>query len=121
MRRVVALCDLRPGEMRGVSVDGEPVVVLNAGGAIRAFEDRCLHKGVPLSTGRLIDDVLLCDVHFWEYDCRSGCGINPTGVRLRRFAVAVRDGGVWVDVADEIDDDPPAGEKGGGDDPGHRG
>lgn len=98
MRRVAALDELRPGEMKGVSVDGEPVVVLNVGGAVCAYRDRCLHKGVPLSTGQLIDDVILCDVHFWEYDGRTGCGINPAGVQLDRFAVAVCDGQVWVDV-----------------------
>ena len=101
LRRVVALDDLRPGEMMGVSVDGEPVLVLNVGGAVCAYRDRCLHKGVPLSTGRLIDEVILCDVHYWEYDGRTGCGINPSGVRLDRFAVTVRDGQVWIDVEAE--------------------
>lgn len=111
MRRVAALDELRPGEMKGVSIDGQPVVVLNVGGNVCAYRDRCLHKGVPLSTGRLIDDVLLCDVHFWEYDAKTGCGINPTGLRLDRFDVALRDGGVWVDVERIADDDRDEGSR----------
>ena len=104
MRRVAALDQLLPGEMKGVTVDGQPVVVLNVGGAVCAYRDRCLHKGVPLSTGRLVDDVILCDVHYWEYDGKTGCGINPAGVRLDRYAVAVRDGAVWVDVEAAVED-----------------
>ena len=101
LRRVADLDELRPGEMKGVSVDGKPVVVLNVGGQICAYADRCAHKGVPLSTGRLIDDTLLCDVHYWQYDARTGCGINPDGVALRKYDVAVQEGAVWVDVDGE--------------------
>ncbi|HEX3695792.1 MAG TPA: Rieske 2Fe-2S domain-containing protein [Polyangia bacterium] len=112
LRRVAALDHLRPGEMKGVVVDGQPVVVLNVAGQVCAYADRCLHKGVPLSTGRLIDDVLLCDVHYWEYDSRTGCGINPSGVRLQKFRVAVDNDGIWVDASDEgvVDDDDPEGK-----------
>jgi toluene monooxygenase system ferredoxin subunit len=112
LRRVAALDDLRPGEMKGVSVDGQKVVVLNVGGTVCAYADYCAHKGVPLSTGRLIDDVLLCDVHYWEYDSKTGCGINPAGVQLRKFRVAVREDGIWVDPFDEEEVAGDCGKRG---------
>jgi toluene monooxygenase system ferredoxin subunit len=98
LRRVAALHELRPGEMKGVFVEGRPIVVLNVGGQVCAYADRCAHKGVPLSTGRLIDDTLLCDVHYWLYDARTGCGINPDGVALRKYPVAVQEEAIWIDV-----------------------
>jgi hypothetical protein len=50
-RRVTALDDLWSGEMRATRIGGRPVLLVNVGGRVRAFEDRCAHQGVPLSQG----------------------------------------------------------------------
>jgi toluene monooxygenase system ferredoxin subunit len=97
--RTVDERDVWEGEMMACEVEGRRVLLVNAGGQIRAFEDRCAHQAVPLSQGRLEGDVLTCWAHEWQYDACSGEGLNPLGVRLRRFPVEVRDGAVWVDVA----------------------
>jgi toluene monooxygenase system ferredoxin subunit len=98
--RVLGRDELWAGEMRGVVVDGLPVVVIaDAGGELHAFEDRCAHQRVKLSDGRLDGCELTCWAHGWRYDVRTGRGVNPTGAILRRIAVRIDgDGGVLVDV-----------------------
>jgi toluene monooxygenase system ferredoxin subunit len=98
-RRVSALDDLWSGEMRGTSVDGRPVLLVNIDGRVHAFEDRCAHQGVPLSQGRLAAGVLTCGAHEWQYDAATGNCLNPCGVTLKSFPVEVRDGDIWVEVA----------------------
>jgi toluene monooxygenase system ferredoxin subunit len=98
LRRVASLEDLWSGEMRGLEVEGRPILLVNLEGTVRAFEDRCAHKGVRLSLGRLERGVLTCSAHVWQYDIASGQGINPRGVSLRAFPVEVRDGAIWVDL-----------------------
>jgi len=100
-QRVTPASELWPGEMKGVVVDGAKVLLINADGTIFAYADRCAHRGVPLSTGQFRDGVLLCTVHYWEYDPCTGCGINPHGVALVPYAVKVENGDIWVDVQNQ--------------------
>jgi nitrite reductase/ring-hydroxylating ferredoxin subunit len=91
--------DLWVGEMKGVVVDGVPVLLVSLEDGVRAYEDRCLHKGVALSAGRLSGTRLVCSVHAWEYDAASGQGKNPERICLRAFPVEVVGEEIRVDVA----------------------
>jgi toluene monooxygenase system ferredoxin subunit len=99
-RKVADPADLWPGEMRVVVVDGVQVLIANLDGEVVAYEDRCAHQGVPLSRGRLDRPscALTCSAHGWQYDLRTGAGINPKGVALRRLPVKIDAGGIWVET-----------------------
>jgi nitrite reductase/ring-hydroxylating ferredoxin subunit len=99
-RRVTAMDDLWSGEMHAARVDGQPVLLINIEGRVQAFEDRCAHQGVPLSLGRLHAGVLTCGAHEWQYDAATGQCLNPCGVTLKTIPVEVRDGEIWIEVAD---------------------
>jgi toluene monooxygenase system ferredoxin subunit len=89
--RAAARCpDLWEGEMARLEVVGRPLVLINVGGVVRAYEDRCPHLGVPLSRGRLAGCVLTCGAHGWSYDARTGRGINPRGVSLRPVPISIQ-------------------------------
>ena len=97
-RRAATRDDLWVGEMKGVVVDGVPVLLVSLEDGVRAYEDRCLHKGVALSAGRLTGTTLVCSVHAWEYDVASGRGLNPDRVCLRAFPVRLAGDEIQVDV-----------------------
>jgi toluene monooxygenase system ferredoxin subunit len=99
MTLVATLDDLWSGEMRSVKVEGQPVLLINIEGNVRAYADRCAHQRFPLSQGRLDGCVLTCRAHEWQYDALSGAGMNPRGVALAGFPVEVREGAIWVDVS----------------------
>jgi toluene monooxygenase system ferredoxin subunit len=107
--RACPLAELWVGEMRGLTLRGQRVALVNEGGHVSAFADRCAHQGVPISEGKLKDGVLTCRAHEWQYDARTGQGINPASARLSRFPVEIRDGEIWIDVDDPLDspDGPP--------------
>jgi toluene monooxygenase system ferredoxin subunit len=90
--------DLWEGEMLGVRVAGVPVLLLHLDGRLYAYEDRCAHQAVPLSQGRLEGGVLTCSAHEWQYDPTTGCGRNPSGVRVKAFAVRRAGDEIQVDV-----------------------
>ena len=75
-------------------------------GAVLAFEDRCAHRRLPLSLGRLADDTIECGYHGLVYD-RSGACIKvpgqeriPRGARIRSYPVVDRHGYVWIWMGD---------------------
>jgi toluene monooxygenase system ferredoxin subunit len=96
--RACSLEELWVGEMRPLTVAGRPVLLINNQGEVSAFADRCVHQGVPLSRGRLVGTTLTCSAHEWQYDARTGAGLNPRDVALRRYAVQLRDDAIWIDL-----------------------
>jgi toluene monooxygenase system ferredoxin subunit len=102
-RRVMALAELWQGEMVAHVVDGKKVLLLRldegAAPGVHAFEDRCAHLGVALSQGRLDGTTLTCSAHHYQYDARTGQGVNPKNLCLVAFACKVEHGDVLVDVS----------------------
>jgi toluene monooxygenase system ferredoxin subunit len=93
--------DVWDGEMCPTTVEGTPVLLVHVFGELAAFVDRCAHQGVALSEGRLENGVIVCRAHGWRYDARSGRGINPASVCLKRVPLRVEGGAILVDVSSE--------------------
>jgi len=102
--RACARGELWRGEMKSVAVGGHKLLLVNAEGEPAAFEDRCAHQDAPLSDGTLEGCVLRCKIHGWEFDARSGAGINPLSVRLRRYLVQVEGDDIRVGLPDDRDE-----------------
>eukprot|EP00931_Biecheleriopsis_adriatica_P061808 TRINITY_DN37180_c0_g1_i1.p1 TRINITY_DN37180_c0_g1~~TRINITY_DN37180_c0_g1_i1.p1 ORF type:complete len:544 (-),score=69.07 TRINITY_DN37180_c0_g1_i1:276-1907(-) len=62
--------DLDAGRPTKLELLGEDLVAWKDGdGTWRVFEDRCPHRNVPLSEGRIEDDgTLLCSYHGWRFN-----------------------------------------------------
>ncbi len=76
-----------------------PLVVLRRGpDALLAFLDACPHRGVPLSeTGRVLEDTLVCSVHFWRFTLPEGRQTHLPDICLQRWPTRVTpDGRVEV-------------------------
>jgi nitrite reductase/ring-hydroxylating ferredoxin subunit len=91
--------ELWDGDMAGVTVGKEKILIMRANDELRAFKDSCPHKGTPLSDGDLDNGVLTCNVHLWEFDVASGDSVNPCGEKLEPYPCRVTDGRVEVEVA----------------------
>jgi phenylpropionate dioxygenase-like ring-hydroxylating dioxygenase large terminal subunit len=84
---------------------GTPIVVFRTrDGGVGALLDRCPHRNVPLSAGRVKGDHLECGYHGWQFDRRGKCTHVPClvgepearGRNAPSFAARERDGYVWV-------------------------
>lgn len=71
----VAFCaDLPPGKPLAFTLHDEPYVLFRDGqGRIRCVEDRCPHRMASLSNGRVVDGVLECGYHGWQFDGDGAC------------------------------------------------
>jgi toluene monooxygenase system ferredoxin subunit len=96
--RVLARDELWIGEMRVVLIGRVPVLLVNVGGLLRAYEDCCAHQHMRLSEGRLDGCALTCAAHGWTYNAATGRGLNPAGVELRRFPLRIDGEAVLVDI-----------------------
>lgn len=85
------------------TVCGEPVVFFRTGdGAPHALVDRCIHRRLPLSKGKLVGDRLVCGYHGFTYDADGRCVAVPGQDRVprraavRAYPVVEKFGWIWV-------------------------
>jgi toluene monooxygenase system ferredoxin subunit len=98
--RIAELAEVEAGKLLPCRAGSTPIVLVNTGAEICAYEDRCAHLGARLSEGRLSGSTITCAAHEWSYHASTGEGINPRGVKLTRLEVKIEDGGVFVDPAE---------------------
>jgi phenylpropionate dioxygenase-like ring-hydroxylating dioxygenase large terminal subunit len=86
---------------------GEPIVFFRLeDGTPVAFEDRCAHRHLPLSMGKLVGDHLQCHYHGLRFDQTGRCvripgqeQIPPTA-KVRSYPVVERYKWIWVWMGD---------------------
>lgn len=108
---------LRSAEVRGNRVKsamllGLPLVVgRDSRGHVFALQDRCPHRGMPLSFGHFDGELLECCYHGWRFDtstgqCRhipslaNGSKLKIDRISARRFPCEEQDGYIWVFLSD---------------------
>ena len=95
------LDELWEGEILDVELDGEQVLLVHLlGGELRAYQGVCPHQEVLLADGEWEPEkaLLMCSGHNWEFDLRSGGGVNPAGCRLYTYPVRADGDAVLVGV-----------------------
>jgi phenylpropionate dioxygenase-like ring-hydroxylating dioxygenase large terminal subunit len=85
----------------------EPVLLYRTrGGQAVALSDRCVHRRLPLSLGKLVGDDVECGYHGFTYNCSGVCvsvpGQDriPRSARVTTYPVEERDGLVWIWIGD---------------------
>lgn len=76
----------------------------NEHGQVGVFLDRCPHRNVPLTAGRVVDGELECAYHGWRFATDGRCVAVPglcrkvegAGRKAVAFEVVEQDGYVWV-------------------------
>ena len=95
---------LRKGPV-GRTLLGEPLVVFrDSSGVAGALIDRCAHRNLALSRGRVTPEGLRCAYHGWTWGADGRCRRIPAAcggeacasVRVKSYAVDERQGFVWV-------------------------
>lgn len=78
----------------------------DSNGKVIAFEDRCCHRGAPLSKGRKEGDCVRCLYHGLKFDATGRCVEIPAQARIppqakvRTFPTVERHRWIWVWMGD---------------------
>ncbi len=63
---------------------------------IFAIENRCAHRGGPLSEGIVHGASVTCPLHNWVYDLETGKALGADEGAVRTFPVQVIDGRILI-------------------------
>lgn len=105
---------------RKIVVHGDlEIGVFFVDGSFHAYQNHCRHRGGPVCQGKVINKVeevldedktsrgfkfsdehvhIVCPWHGFEYDLKTGVNAGEPGMRLRKYEVKLRDGGIHVVV-----------------------
>ncbi|MFC5303273.1 nitrite reductase (NAD(P)H) small subunit [Azospira restricta] len=85
-----------PGARRLPSAHGDIAVVRTGSGAVYAIDDRCPHKGGPLSQGMVFGERVQCPLHGLVIDLPTGFAVGPDTGAVSTYPVRVADGRILV-------------------------
>jgi vanillate O-demethylase monooxygenase subunit len=98
--------ELAPRPFRRI-VLGEPIVLYRIeDGTPVALEDRCAHRHLPLSMGKVVADTLQCHYHGLRYDRNGVCvrvpgqELVPRSARVKSYPVVERYHWLWIWMGD---------------------
>lgn len=95
---------LKRNQALRIQIDGVFFVVFRTNsGRVCAIEDRCLHRHVPLSSGRVKGERIVCPYHGWQYTADGCVALIPAlgeegglpQCRLKSLEVFESQGFVW--------------------------
>ena len=75
---------------------GERIAVFRDGKTVGALTNLCAHQNGPLGEGRIIDGLVTCPWHGYQYQLKNGCAPPPFTEKLATYPVRLRDGMIEV-------------------------
>ena len=98
--------EIKTGKLTGVERMGEQLVFWRTtDGEIACMRDLCPHRGVALSTGKMIGDHLQCPFHGFEFAASGECrlipangrnGPIPKAMRAAIYPACQKHGFIWI-------------------------
>jgi nitrite reductase (NADH) small subunit len=100
--RITACENIPPREGRAAMAAGREIAIFNLGDRFLAVDNRCPHKGGPLSDGIVAGESVVCPLHTWKVSLGTGCVERPAGsdACVRTYATRVEAGVVLVELPD---------------------
>jgi phenylpropionate dioxygenase-like ring-hydroxylating dioxygenase large terminal subunit len=105
--------ELKPGEPFARTLLDEPVMMYRTGdGTPVALEDRCCHRSLPLSLGKIEGDRIRCGYHGLLFDAAGKCvqvpgqSLVPPGSGVRRYPAVERWRAIWLWMGEAAAADP---------------
>jgi nitrite reductase (NADH) small subunit len=96
---IAALDDIpRQGARVVKTPQGCIAIFRTADDQVFALEDRCPHKGGPLSEGIVHGTSVTCPLHAWVFDLNTGIAQGSDTGAVTTFAVRVEAGRVLLDA-----------------------
>lgn len=102
------------GTAARVVINGDDIAIWRGqDGIVRAWENRCPHRGMRLSYGMVRGNTLTCLYHGWSYNGEGGCAAIPAHpdleppktIKTVKYNCRELAGMIWVSAKEDIGDD----------------
>ncbi len=94
------MADLAPGKGVLVTVNDRDAAVFRRGEEILAIGNDCPHQGGSLCDGWVEGEIVICPLHGWEFDMRTGACMTVPGESVPCYIATVEDGAVYLEESE---------------------
>jgi nitrite reductase/ring-hydroxylating ferredoxin subunit len=95
--RLCSVEDVPEPSLKRFIIEGDEILLARFRGQYYALDERCTHRGGPLSEGTIEDGAVTCPWHFGHFSLITGQPVSPPPmVPLRRHVVRVENGSVFL-------------------------
>lgn len=102
--RIARIYDVPLREGRAVEVLGREIALFNLGDRFVALENRCPHRGGPLSDGIVTGGMVVCPLHSWKVCLASGVVKKPEAQAcVEAYPTRIEDGVVFMKLNTEAE------------------
>jgi methylamine---glutamate N-methyltransferase subunit C len=92
--------DFPSGEIVSVSVNNVEIAVCNYQGSFFALNNRCPHRGGHLSDGNLVGADIICPLHKWDFDVRTGISQYDNRDQVETYQISSENGVLYINLSD---------------------
>jgi len=92
-----AVDEIPDGRAKVVSAGGDRIAIFRDGSKLSALSSVCQHQNGPLGEGRVVDGLVVCPWHGYQYKPSCGCSPEPFDERVPTFRLRIEKGRVLLD------------------------
>ena len=96
MMRVATIGELADGDIKPIEVQGVQLVLCRVGDEYFATQRKCLHQGGDLTEGIVSSGRIVCAVHGWRFDLRTGVHELSPMTCLRTYPTRIEGNSIFV-------------------------
>jgi glutamate synthase domain-containing protein 2 len=90
--------DLEEGKGKTVFVNERDIALYKYEGDFYALDNTCVHRGGQLGDGHMDGANVICPLHGWDYDVKTGVSRWDPKEKVAVYPVRVENGSVMIDV-----------------------
>ena len=96
--KLASVAEVPSDSLIEVEHEGNLYAICNASGDFRALAGICPHQGGPLGQGTLLQGMVICPWHMWEFDSRTGACLVDERMPIATYPVKIEANFVMVDL-----------------------
>lgn len=97
--KIARTSDIAQGTAKLIQVEAHLISIFNCGGTFLAIDDRCPHRGGPLSEGKLEGTTVTCPWHVAKFDLVTGKKLGgPANCDVKTYPVEVSGAEISVEI-----------------------
>ena len=85
-----------------IIVDGKKLCLIKTQNEVYVIQNTCPHAGGILSGGWCKEGNIVCPVHRWEYNLKTGRGAEGQGDYIHIYPIELREDGAYVGFKESL-------------------
>ena len=79
-----------------ISINGKKIALFKNKDSVFAIRNSCPHQGAELSEGHISDSNVVCPLHGWQFDLKTGTFSGNENIRIPTYKVKVEKDEVFI-------------------------